>query len=71
MKTWEIWMEGYACTGHESGAELVGTAEGETFRDAVFAHYAANPNPDFNSGQLTVWGCRLFDNEAAARKSFG
>lgn len=34
MKTFEIWMEGYAATGESSPAHKIGEAEGETFEEA-------------------------------------
>lgn len=75
MKKFEIWTEGYAATGEHQPASKMGEAEGETFRDAVLK-FMENYSPrkrrdDFNAERLTYWGCRLFDNEADARKSNG
>ncbi len=73
MKIWQIWSEGYAVTGQAGKAHLHGETEAETFNDACltlakrdgkFAKY-------FDPQRMTFWGCRLFDNEAEARKSFG
>jgi len=70
---YSIWSEGYRATGNSSGANFEGVGHGETFREAcddlarrdqVFAKY-------YNPEKLTLWGCRLFDNESDARKSFG
>lgn len=70
MKNYEIWSEGYLCTGMEgipSKAYKHGEAPGETFKDACvnlakkdssFAH--------FKLENMTYWGCRLFDNEEEA-----
>lgn len=69
MKTWEIWSEGYVATGQNAGAQLHGTAKAVTFGEAaekLLAH-----DPFFDARQMRYWGCRLFDNEAAARWSFG
>jgi hypothetical protein len=73
MKTWQIWSEGYSVTGQAAEAHMHGAVEAETFEDACraiakrdgeFAQY-------FDLQKMTFWGCRLFDNEADARKSFG
>lgn len=73
MKTWQIWSEGYAVTGQSGEAHVHGSVEADTFndacltlakRDSEFAQY-------FDPQKMTFWGCRLFDNEADARKSFG
>lgn len=47
---------------------------GRTFREAVETLVAETKDHDksyFNLEHLTYWGCRLFDNEIEARKSFG
>ncbi len=75
MKTFEIWEEGYVVSGNSGTARFLGKYEGETFIDAV--RNWANENPDekqyltIEDGKADSWGCRLFDNEADARKSFG
>lgn len=78
MKQYEIWMEGYLCSGMDgipANAMLLGTVEAESFKEACATlcspkgfqkHYG-----NFDSERLSVWGCRLFDNEADARRSFG
>lgn len=82
MKKFDIWEEGYCCTGESGKAHcLAKDVEGEDFFDAVEKWYNNLPNPkDYgelrisHSGTDTdarIWGCRLFDNEADARKSFG
>jgi len=73
MKRFEIWSEGYAATGQSSGAIQIGIAGGHTFQEACknWARvYCTSPecyNPDRNA----YWGCKLFDNEAEARRRFG
>ena len=73
-KTYEVWSEGYAATGESAGARFHGKFKGVTFRDAVES-YINTLSPDsrksFNGERLTYWGCRFFDNEQDARKSFG
>ena len=34
MKEYEIWMEGFAATGNQQGAHLIGKAKGIDFKDA-------------------------------------
>lgn len=72
-KEFEIWSEGFAVTGQIAGAHYHGSCRGEDFEDACknfakeneeFAHY-------FNENYMSHWGCKLFDNEAEARKHFG
>jgi len=69
---WDIWMEGFHIQGGgPEPARFVGRAEGETFRDACLTWFNAHPDSNFNPDSLCVWGCRLYSNEAEARKSFG
>lgn len=63
----EIWSEGYVVTGNSAGAHFHGTAEGATFREACDVLLGGDPY--YRSG--TYYGCRLFDNEADARREFG
>ncbi len=76
MKTWEVWSEGYSATGDRGYAQLEGTAEAETFSEACrivcvdSGKWKEQPG-GFDAVGLTVWGCRLFDNESDARWSFG
>lgn len=49
-------------------AKMLAEVEAETFREACDKVCS---DPNYNAEHLTVWGCRLFDNEADARKSFG
>jgi len=73
VRRYDIWSEGYRVTGNSAGAELVATSSGYSFRDAVDAY--AKKYPAFaryyDRERMTYWGCRLFDNEEDARKSFG
>lgn len=73
MKKYEIWSEGYCASGDSAPATLLGVCEGDDFRDDCINY--ANINQPFkelfDSKRMTCWGCRLFDNEADARKSFG
>lgn len=71
MQTYNIWMEGAQFTGGGFQASYVGAAEGSNFREAVRNWFKNNPSINFDSNNLTEWGCRLFPSEAQARKSFG
>lgn len=73
MKTWEIWAEGYAATGESGTAQLMGHAEGKTFRAAckTLAEQDSAFRSYFNAKQLTYWGCGLFPTEEQARRTFG
>jgi hypothetical protein len=73
-REFQIWAEGYQATGQSSDARLVGTQKAYSFYDACKLQYESEDaqsktywRPDFSA----IWGCRLFDNEADARKSFG
>jgi hypothetical protein len=72
-REFEIWMEGYQATGESGGAQLVGKSTGWTFYDAVknLADRSHKGKFDWYGGRWSIWACRLFDNEADARKSFG
>lgn len=72
MKTYEIWSEGFRATGDVGYAQRMGTAQGNTFREACI-NFAKTNKPFrayFGEKNLTHWGCRLFDNENDARKAF-
>lgn len=76
-KSFTLWVEGFAATGEYGTAQRLGTYTGETFGDAV-RKWDREKNSRNTYGKLTeheghfdVWGCRIFDNEADARKHFG
>jgi hypothetical protein len=87
MKDFEIWSEGYAATGERSGATKLWEGKAEDFDDAIRqlneAAITKYGKPSAAKGTVLdgrtmkpiddwrVWGCKLFDNEADARKSFG
>lgn len=80
-------MEGFVVTGQSAQANKLWEVEADNFDDAVakYNEYTKvkNGKPSAVKGALldgktmrpvpgwTVWGCRLFDNEKDARKSFG
>ena len=69
MKHYSVWMEGYSVTGNFATARYVGSSTAISFEKACFN--LLKKDDDFDMGNLSVWGCRLFDNEADARASFG
>ena len=73
MNTYEIWAEGYADNGGRSGAVRLGIATGVDFEDACKNHADKDPvfKQYFDKERMTWWGCKLYDNQAAAIKSFG
>ena len=73
MPKYEIWVEGFIATGDRSSAARLGSAEGETFKDACIelAKHSKVFKDYFDLETMRHWGCRLFDNEVDARKSFG
>jgi hypothetical protein len=69
QRTWEIWSEGYVTTGQSSGAIRLGVIKAATFQEACDLHFGHEQ--DYDSKALRHWACKLFDNEADARRSFG
>ncbi len=80
-KEFTVWSEGFAATGGGGPARKLGTAKGATFLDAVanLRDRLEREKPaEYGIGFFRIekdkayyWGCRLFDNERAARRSFG
>lgn len=81
MKDYEIWTEGFRATAERGGAHYHGTVTANSLDKAVeklakknssFDKYVSySPNPKRKGSSYTYWGCRIFDNEEQARKSFG
>ena len=73
IKQYQIWTEGYVVTGGSSTATYHGLSKGETFKQAVENFIEENDwdKKLYNSERLTYWGCKFYDNEADARKTFG
>jgi hypothetical protein len=66
---YQVWLEGYQATGDYGEAQLLGEVEANTFKEACVK--LLKDDEYFNEKYLTVWGCRLYDNEKEARKNFG
>lgn len=72
---WTLWTEGYQATGDRSGAICHGSWEAETFQEAI-QKFKDSVKDDHSRNLINVerqsfWGCRFFDNESDARRSFG
>lgn len=69
----EIWSEGHVVTGSSGGATLHGIIEARTLKEAcmTLAETDSDFKFNFNPERMTWWSCKLFDNEADARKSLG
>jgi hypothetical protein len=69
----DVWMEGFAANSETGTAHKLGTFKAATLAEAVAAWAATGPAlaAHLNKEHTAVWGCRLFDNEADARKNFG
>ena len=75
MREINLWSEGYACTGNQSGATFHGTFKAKDLTDAI-EQFRGTLNDEYSIKCIDIerksfWGCRFFDNEADARKSFG
>lgn len=71
-KKFDIWAEGYSATGEGGKACHFGSAYGKDFKEACITFFSTGSRPGwFNPDRMTHWGCRLFDNEQDARRSFG
>lgn len=73
MKTYEVWMEGYATNGEYDEAQYLGKHSAESFKEAcenAVEELGWGMNY-YNNQNNTFWGCKFFDNEIDARKSFG
>lgn len=76
LLTFNLWMEGYKANGNSSEAHYLGTFEAASFEEAC-DKWADTLDVDSkrdyhrNNNSAVYWGCRIFDNESDARKSFG
>lgn len=78
-----LWVEGYAATGNRGTAQLIGYYKGNNLDEAVQDFINTDYDPeswgDYSPPSRlgghgmyhALWGCRIFDNEEDARKSFG
>lgn len=70
-----LWLEGHVVTGNSAPAMHLGDYEALNLLDALTQYRDSLPDDKAKSyvrlETLSIWGCRVFDNEADARKSFG
>lgn len=74
LPIWTVWLEGYSATGQNSPAKLCGEYAAATFEEACrkwVATLHVEGQSYYNAENNAYWGCRFFDNEIDARKSFG
>lgn len=73
MKTYEVWMSGFMIQGMDSPARatLYGNTSAESFQEACDKLAKQKDDKLYDSNYRSVWGCKLYDNEADARKIFG
>lgn len=74
LTVYQVWAEGYRASGDRADATLLGTARAATFRGAVEIIRDRSDAPElytFKGDLCFFWECRLFDNEADARRRFG
>lgn len=75
MKKITLWCEGYATTGQSSEAMFCGTYKVNNVKDAIKQY--RDTLTDIHSKNCidikneSFWGCKFFDNEKKARRSFG
>jgi hypothetical protein len=68
----ELWIEGFQIQGDEGKAYRLDTYEADNLEQAVEIHnQQSSMLIEKKQGIFVFWGCRVFDNEADARKSFG
>ena len=71
MQEYQIWVEGYSVTGNSSGAQMIGTAQGNSFLEALSTVEDKHGIKYLEDGTPNIWGCRLYDNHEQAARSFG
>ena len=74
VKSFDIWIEGYAATGDRAQAEYLGKSSGTSFQkacEAILIKLGRKTKGLYNPELNTYWGCKFYDNEKDARKYFG
>lgn len=72
-----IWAEGYRATGEHGRAVYMGRGEGATFPEACDEYFNRQDNKHDRNlyskrfNDRFYWSCKLFNNEADARKAHG
>jgi len=80
LKNYQVWMEGFAVTGQQAQAHLVGKIGAESFDEACIKLLGDSLDKDdkksdgyrrLSNNEMCVWACGLYNNESDARKGFG
>lgn len=62
---YEIWREGYTCTGEYSPETLVCYGWGKSFEEAC--RRTLRNDRDYDPEKNTIWGCKLYPTQEQAR----
>lgn len=68
MKIYEVWMEGYNCTGNYCPDEYMGTYTAHSFKEACMKALKAKKCPEeeikqyYDKETNSFWGCRFYDH---------
>ncbi len=65
----EVWCEGHGAQGNPQPAHFIGCVVTDSFQDACDRLLGGDET--YDSKTRTLWGCKLYENEAVARRSFG
>ncbi len=71
VKEYEIWCEGYLCTGASGKHRYIGKSKGRTFEDACYRYFKKHPDESYNRRSNTIWGCKLYRSERESASTFG
>ena len=72
-RTIEVWTEGFASTSQSAGAMSWGSTLARSLQEACGKIAVQKPKfkEYYDPARMTWWGCKIFDNEKDARRSFG
>lgn len=74
QRQFNVWLEGYEATGNSASAEFKGVWSGITFEEACANWVDSLPIEErsyYDPKTNSYWGCQFYENETAARKTFG
>jgi len=66
---YQVWREGYRLQEAHETAKKIGEINATSFQEAC--DLLLSEDPQYDRDRLSVWGCKLFTNEADARKFLG
>jgi hypothetical protein len=72
-RVYDIWTEGFRATGQYGTAMLHKSVKAGSLKEACLKYAQEDTDFEdyFDPERMTYWGCKIFDNESDARKSFG